>query len=135
MPKQSHKSVAVRTCALACVVGLSLNTLVIASPSARRLSGSARTSSEALARELMPEPSPTPVKPGMSPAKDNMATQAGQGRQYGQSGFIGESINLNVVNADIRLTHIATGASRRSNTNERGDFTFSSVVPGEYSVA
>jgi len=38
----------------------------------------------------------------MSPAKDNMATQASQGRQYGQSGFVGEPINLNVVNADIR---------------------------------
>jgi type IV pilus assembly protein PilQ len=47
----------------------------------------------------MPEPTPTP---GTSPAKDNMATQAGQGRQYGQSGFVGEPINLNVVNADVR---------------------------------
>src|SRR5229473_6173879 len=53
MPKQSHKSVAVRTCALACVVGLSLNTFAIASP-VTRLPGSARTSSEALATELMP---------------------------------------------------------------------------------
>ena len=99
MPKQSHKSVAVRTCALACVVGLSLNTFAIARGSAMRLPGSARTPSAA---ELMPEPSPTPAKPGISPAKDNMATQAGQGRQYGQSGFVGEPINLNVVNADIR---------------------------------
>jgi len=38
----------------------------------------------------------------MSPAKDNMATQSDQGRRYGQSGFVGEPINLNVVNADIR---------------------------------
>jgi type IV pilus assembly protein PilQ len=102
MPKQSHKSVAVRTCALACVVGLSLNTFAIASGSAKRLPGSAVTTSEVLAPELMPEPSPTPAKPGMTPAKDNMATQANQGRQYGQSGFVGEPINLNVVNADIR---------------------------------
>jgi type IV pilus assembly protein PilQ len=29
-------------------------------------------------------------------------TQSEQGRQYGQPGFIGEPINLNVVNADIR---------------------------------
>ncbi len=101
MPKQSHKSVAVRTCALACIVGLSLNTFAIAG-SATRLPGSPRTTSEALAPESMPEPSPTPAKPGMSPAKDNMATQANQGRQYGQSGFVGEPINLNVVNADIR---------------------------------
>lgn len=102
MPKQSHKSVAVRTCALACIVGLSLNTFAIAGPSARRLPGSARTSSKALALDLLPEPSPTPAKPGLSPAKDNMATQSSQGRQYGQSGFVGEPINLNVVNADVR---------------------------------
>jgi type IV pilus assembly protein PilQ len=31
-----------------------------------------------------------------------MATQSDQGRRYGQSGFVGEPINLNVVNADIR---------------------------------
>ena len=28
--------------------------------------------------------------------------QSEQGRQYGQPGFVGEPINLNVVNADIR---------------------------------
>ena len=50
------------------------------------------------------KPSPAPiVAPGapMSPATDKMA-QAQQGRQYGQPGFVGEPINLNVVNADIR---------------------------------
>jgi type IV pilus assembly protein PilQ len=31
-----------------------------------------------------------------------MAQQPNQGRQYGQSGFVGEPINLNVVNADVR---------------------------------
>jgi len=31
-----------------------------------------------------------------------MSTQSNQGRQYGQSGFVGEPINLNVVNADVR---------------------------------
>jgi type IV pilus assembly protein PilQ len=31
-----------------------------------------------------------------------MDRQPDQGRQYGQSGFVGEPINLNVVNADIR---------------------------------
>src|SRR5205823_14240347 len=36
------------------------------------------------------------------PMKDSMATQSGQGRQYGQPGFVGEPINLNVVNADVR---------------------------------
>lgn len=37
----------------------------------------------------------------ISPAQDKMA-QGDQGRQYGQPGFVGEPINLNVVNADIR---------------------------------
>ena len=43
-------------------------------------------------------PMPTPPV-GMSPATDK---QSDQGRQYGQPGFVGEPINLNVVNADIR---------------------------------
>jgi type IV pilus assembly protein PilQ len=43
-------------------------------------------------------PSPTPAA-GMSRAMDK---QSDQGRQYGQPGFVGEPINLNVVNADIR---------------------------------
>jgi type IV pilus assembly protein PilQ len=40
------------------------------------------------------------AKPGMS-ASDRQS-QSEQGRQYGQPGFVGEPINLNVVNADIR---------------------------------
>lgn len=46
------------------------------------------------------DPSPTPT-PGVSisPSSDR---QVDQGRQYGQPGFVGEPINLNVVNADIR---------------------------------
>lgn len=43
-------------------------------------------------------PMPTPPV-GMSRASD---VPAQQGRQYGQPGFVGEPINLNVVNADIR---------------------------------
>jgi len=101
MPKQSLKFAAVKTCAVACVIGLSLNTLVIAGSSAnQRVAGNIKRSLGALA--CQPNPSPTRVKPGMSPARDNMTTQADQGRSYGQSGFVGEPINLNVVNADIR---------------------------------
>ena len=37
-----------------------------------------------------------------NPAKDNMSMQSGQGKHYGQPGFVGEPINLNVVNADVR---------------------------------
>jgi type IV pilus assembly protein PilQ len=50
------------------------------------------------------KPSPTPTASpsvAMSPATDN-TSQSHQGRQYGQPGFVGEPINLNVVNADIR---------------------------------
>src|SRR5260221_5866818 len=102
MPKQSPKNVAIRTCALALVSGLSLNSFAIASGAvARRAPVSAKTATRALPK-TDPSPSPTPVKPGMSPAKDNMATQSDQGRRYGQSGLVGEPINLNVVNADIR---------------------------------
>jgi type IV pilus assembly protein PilQ len=43
-------------------------------------------------------PMPTPPV-GMTRAVDK---QSDQGRQYGQPGFVGEPINLNVVNADIR---------------------------------
>jgi len=102
MPKQSPKNVAIRTCALACVAGLLLNSFAIASGAvARRVTESSRTAT-ALSTEQNPAPSPTPAKSGMSPAKDNMATQSDQGRRYGQSGFVGEPINLNVVNADVR---------------------------------
>lgn len=45
-----------------------------------------------------PAPSPTPTV-SISPSSDR---QVDQGRQYGQPGFVGEPINLNVVNADIR---------------------------------
>src|SRR5438067_11308163 len=101
MPKLFLKSFAVRTCALACVAGLSINTFAFAGNSNPTASLSLRRS----ARTLLPlqNPSPTPpARPGISPAKDNQAMQSDQGRRYGQSGFVGEPINLNVVNADIR---------------------------------
>jgi len=68
------------------------------------------TSSEAKPAEITPQqkpsPSPTPspgvaISPAKSPATDS-TPQTHQGRQYGQPGFVGEPINLNVVNADIR---------------------------------
>ncbi len=66
MLNQFRKFAAVKTCALACIAGLTLNTFAFAQ-----------------------NPSPIPARPGMSPAKDNQAKQADQGRQYGQSGFVG----------------------------------------------
>lgn len=102
MPKH-FKNVAVRTCALACVAGLSLNSFAFA------VAASAKTTrkSASAARTMMPaqpDPSPTPVASNSAntPAKDNMTTQGSEGRRYGQIGFAGEPINLNVVNADVR---------------------------------
>jgi type IV pilus assembly protein PilQ len=48
-------------------------------------------------------PTPTPARPNISiaTAQDGQQTPS-QGEQYGRAGFVGEPINLNVVNADIR---------------------------------
>ena len=48
----------------------------------------------AVAQQPVAAPSPTPRPARMQ--------QADQGQRYGESGFTGEPINLNVVNADIR---------------------------------
>jgi type IV pilus assembly protein PilQ len=108
MPNRPLKNAAIRTCALACLAGLSVNTFAIAAAArvpgrepARVPVSSARTA-RALSPEPEPSPTPAPVRPGMSPGKENMAAQAEQGRRYGQPGFVGEPINLNVVNADVR---------------------------------
>ena len=50
-----------------------------------------------LAQQTMPATATS--QGGMSRSTDK---QSEQGRQYGQPGFVGEPINLNVVNADIR---------------------------------
>jgi len=56
------------------------------------------------AAQQTPSPSPN-VGPSTTivPANERIPqSQSQQGRQYGQPGFVGEPINLNVVNADIR---------------------------------
>ena len=56
----------------------------------------------------LPDQGPTTSRPSTpQPAAtvthaDNNSTQSEQGQRYGQAGFVGEPINLNVVNADIR---------------------------------
>lgn len=54
-------------------------------------------------QQAQAQPSPATTSPTVAivPATDKM-TQSEQGRRYGQAGFVGEPINLNVVNADIR---------------------------------
>ncbi|HJR08536.1 MAG TPA: type IV pilus secretin PilQ [Pyrinomonadaceae bacterium] len=63
----------------------------------REAHASAATASD---QQTQAKPSPTPVMSASS-AQDG-AQQSSQGQQYGQYGFVGEPINLNVVNADIR---------------------------------
>lgn len=53
----------------------------------------------ALAQQTSAAAPVAPASVGTSRATDK---QSEQGRQYGQPGFVGEPINLNVVNADIR---------------------------------
>jgi len=100
MPKTPRNLAIVRMSARACIVGLLLNSFAIVGGSSVR----ATHTENARATLIVPapSPSPTPRSSGISPARDNMAAQADQGRQYGQAGFVGEPINLNVVNADIR---------------------------------
>ena len=62
------------------------------------VAGSAVDANQAPQQKAPAAPTPTPPV-GMSRATDK---QTDQGRQYGQPGFVGEPINLNVVNADIR---------------------------------
>jgi type II secretory pathway component GspD/PulD (secretin) len=56
-----------------------------------------------------PTPTPLPTRPlptgtavQIAPASQSNVPQTEQGQRYGQPGFVGEPINLNVVNADIR---------------------------------
>lgn len=60
--------------------------------------GDAAAASSATADPAQTRPTPTPAAGNGGAA----APQSTQGTQYGQSGFVGEPINLNVVNADIR---------------------------------
>ena len=57
--------------------------------------GDAAAASNPAADPAQTRPSPTPAASGQTP-------QPSQGAQFGQAGFVGEPINLNVVNADIR---------------------------------
>ena len=103
MPKQLLKLRVARTCAFACIVGLSANTIAVAGNAiAVTRKESVRVAPATLTAEPSPEPTPNSVRPGVSPAGQNQMQQSDQGRRYGSSGFVGEPINLNVVNADIR---------------------------------
>lgn len=50
-------------------------------------------------------------------------------------GSVVDPTNLPVAGATLDLTHTATGAQRQAATDERGNFTFASLQPGEYSLS
>jgi type IV pilus assembly protein PilQ len=81
-------------------------TQILAADNSNANTGNTVSHSEAKPTEMVPQQKPSPLpspSPAVviSPAADN-TSQSHQGRQYGQPGFVGEPINLNVVNADIR---------------------------------
>src|SRR5687768_86363 len=96
MPKQSLKLKVAKACAIACIVGMSGNTFIVAGKSLAIKSETATVERT----NFSPQPQPTP--PADSPAAQNQTRQSDEGRRYGAAGFMGEPINLNVVNADIR---------------------------------
>ena len=56
----------------------------------------------ASAAQQQPTPRPTPGITPAAPRNPAAAQQSEQGKRYGEYGFVGEPINLNVVNADVR---------------------------------
>ncbi|HKS30381.1 MAG TPA: type IV pilus secretin PilQ [Pyrinomonadaceae bacterium] len=72
-------------------------------------SGALMTAQEQPQQQAQPTPTPVSLRPMPTPQSQVRVTpgnpaaqQNSQGQQYGQAGFVGEPINLNVVNADIR---------------------------------
>ena len=49
-------------------------------------------------------------------------------------GTVTDPSDLAIVGASVTLTQVGTGAQRQVQTNERGDFFFSTVQAGEYSL-
>jgi type IV pilus assembly protein PilQ len=53
--------------------------------------------------QAAPLPAPSPGRESSAmPASSGSSPQRAQGQQYGSPGFVGEPVNLNVVNADVR---------------------------------
>ena len=98
MSYQPRVRTAIWTTLVLILVCVSSNTS-LAAPQQARIDGDANDQTPAAQQTAMvAAPSPTPPV-GMSRSTDK---QVDQGKQYGQPGFVGEPINLNVVNADIR---------------------------------
>ncbi len=50
-------------------------------------------------------------------------------------GSVKDPTGLAIFGAEVTLSQVATGAARRAATNETGDFVFTTLNPGEYSLA
>lgn len=50
-------------------------------------------------------------------------------------GSVKDSSGLAISGADVGLTQVSTGAQRRAKTDERGNFVFSILQPGEYNIS
>jgi type IV pilus assembly protein PilQ len=102
MVYQSRITNAIRGTTLVLVFLCLCSANIFAADSSTEVTTGTSTSVTTPAEPAAQQPSPAPtVAPSvaMSPAT---VSQSQQGRQYGQPGFVGEPINLNVVNADIR---------------------------------
>jgi type IV pilus assembly protein PilQ len=82
-----------------CLSGIGV-TAATQNPSTRMTVDSSSAVQDVTVQSQTQRPSPQPASPQSvsAPSQDKQV----QGQQYGQPGFVGESINLNVVNADIR---------------------------------
>ena len=65
-------------------------------------SGTREAHASATADQQTPASKPSPTPSISATSQPGGGQQSSQGQQYGQYGFVGEPINLNVVNADIR---------------------------------
>ncbi|MGI8566394.1 MAG: type IV pilus secretin PilQ [Pyrinomonadaceae bacterium] len=87
---------------LVCVLAISARAVGAGVSGAAATESGARSPVQTPAQQpTAPRPSP-PQNPGGMTAAANTTQQSSQGQQYGQPGFVGEPIDLNVVNADIR---------------------------------
>ena len=62
------------------------------------------------------------------------ATAFGQSISGSITGSVQDTTGLGIVQADVQLQHVETGAQREGATNERGDFVFSTLTPGTYQL-
>lgn len=96
---QSLITNAIKRTTLVLLLSLGGANLVVAADDSNAISTGEVSAVVAMAAEPVAtqQPSPAPIR-SATPA----VSQSQQGRQYGHPGFVGEPINLNVVNADIR---------------------------------